>query len=309
MNNILNKRGLIEAILVGIIAVIFAISFVYSPPLLLLTLLLPTPFIVLVSRHGVAYGYFSLIIPLILISILIDPVFAIVDLMVFVPMALSMGHLIRKRHEEFSVIAMGTAITVFATFLMIQVYSFAFDVNVMDEITALLQEAIGNQTEMLMSMNFQVNNIKDMVDTFMMVFPGVVVVHSILVSFINYFTSGAILKKLGNKELGLPEFSNYKLPGNIVLGSFIIMILTYLTGFFEGIYTNTLMANVLVIFTFIFFTQGMAFISFLLEKLKFPKPFRIAVLLLIVIISPLLTLIALMGLIDSVFDMRRLRTR
>ncbi|GAB6085847.1 DUF2232 domain-containing protein [Alkaliphilus crotonatoxidans] len=309
MSNTLNKRGLAEAAIVGIVAAFLAVAFILIPPLLLLAMLLPAPFIVLVSRHSMVYSLISLVISSVLMSIIIGPVLAVINLLIFIPMALVMGDLIKKGYEEFSIIGIGTAITVLTIFLLIQIFSVALNISVINEISLILQDAIENQTEMLMSMNLQVNNIKEMVDTFMMVFPAVIVVHGILVSFINYFVSGAILKKLDNRELSLSEFSNFKLPNNIVMGSFIIILLTYLTGFFEGIYTNTLLANVLVIFTFIFFTQGLAFISYLLKKMKIIKPLRIAILIGMVIVSPLMTLISLMGLIDSVFDMRRLRTR
>lgn len=309
MNSLSNNRGLIEAALIATITSFFAIGMLFIPALFLLILLLPVPLIILVSRHGVKYGLYSLIISSLLIGFLTEILFTIFVIILFGPVSLAMGYFISKNHDDFSVIGSGAAISIFTIFLTIQLISYTAGFNIMDEIAILLQEAISNQTEMLQSMNFRINNSQELVNSFMMLFPGAIIIQSMLVAFINYFTAGTILKRLGMKELVLPEFSHFKLPGNIVLGSFLIILLTYFTSFIEGIYTHSLMDNVLLIFMFVFFTQGLAFVSFVLKKIKLYKPLRVAILILIVIISPLLIMVSVLGLIDSLFDLRKLRAR
>jgi uncharacterized protein YybS (DUF2232 family) len=82
--------------------------------------------------------------------------------------------------------------------------------------------------------------------------------------------------------------------------------LSYLTRYIKGIYHVNLLTNVMLLFVFMFFIQGMSVISHLIKRTKIPKTLRIFLLVLILFISPLLTVISFVGLLDAVVNIRNI---
>ncbi len=302
-----NKRALIEAALIASIATFFAIGFIFIPVLTLLLFLLPVPFMILSARHGTRYTILSLIITSLLIGVLTEIIFTLFVIMVFGPMAIVMGYYIKKNREAYAVIGMGAAVSIISIAVTIQLAATIGGFNLIDSIATIIRQVVDTQSEMLMNVNLSTINVKEMTNYLLMIIPGMLVVQSLVSAFLNYYLTVAILRRLRYNDYLLPEFSHFILPKNIVFGSFIIYALTFMSRYVEGIYHSSLVANVTILFVFIFFFQGLALISYMLEKIRLAKLVRMLILLLIVIISPLLTVVSFAGLIDSVFDIRKLR--
>ena len=302
-----NKRALIEAALIASIATFFAISFIFIPILSLLLFLLPVPFLILSSRHGTRYTVLSLIIASILIGVLTEIVFTLFVIMIFGPMAIIMGYYIKRNREPYAVIGFGAVASIISIFATVQLVSTIGGFNIINSIEGIIRQVVESQGEMLMSVNLSTLNINEMANYLLMIIPGMLVVQALVSAFLNYYLTVAILRRLRYTQYSLPEFSNFILPKNIVLGSFIIYTLTLLSRYVKGIYHTSLMANATILFVCIFFLQGLALISYMLKKVKILKLVRIFIIILIVLISPLLTIVSFAGLIDSVFDIRKLR--
>ena len=302
-----NKRALIEAALIASIATFFAISFIFIPVLTLLLFLLPVPFMILSARHGTRYTILSLIIASILIGVLTEIVFTLFVIMIFGPMAIVMGYYIKRNREPYAVVGMGAAVSIISIFVTIQLVATIGGFNVIDNIASIIRQVVDNQTDMLINVNLSSVNISDMANYLLMIIPGLLIVQSLVSAFLNYYLTIAILRRLRYSEYVLPEFSHFILPKNIVFGSFMIYALTFLSRYVEGIYHSSLAANVTILFVFVFFLQGLALISYILKKVKILKAVRIFIIILIILISPLLTIVSFAGLIDSVFDIRKLR--
>jgi len=295
--------------MIATIASFFAISLSHIPILFMLIFLIPVPFMVLTTRHNIKYGLFSLVIASLIIGFSIDIVFTLLVVLFFGPMSLAMGHLIKERKDDFTVIGIGTVISIFTVFLSIQLVSIVGGFNFINEISTMLQDTVQQQMDSLVEMDLQAADAENIVNYFMVLFPSIIIIQSTFLTLINYYVTIAILRRLRFSDAILPEFSYFKLPGNIILGSFIIMVLSYFTGLFEGLPTDSLMSNVLLIFTFIFFIQGLAFISFFLKKKRVPFVIRILIMGIVLLISPLLIFVSMLGLIDSLMDMRKIRLK
>ncbi|WP_026476784.1 DUF2232 domain-containing protein [Alkaliphilus transvaalensis] len=309
MNTLPSNRGLVEAAMIATIASFFGIGYYYMPTLFLLIFLVPVPFIIITTRQSLKYGLFSLIVSSLITGILTDILFTLFLLIFFGPLSLVMGHLIKKDRDDFTVIGIGSAVSILTIFLFIQVISLIGGVNILEHIGMIVRDAIDNQAAALASMNLELIDIHYFFNYMMMIFPSLIIIQSIFVTFINYYVSLSILRRLRFSERTLPEFSEFKLPANIVLGSFLIMILSYLTRYFENIHTDNLINNVFLIFAVVFFIQGMASVSFFLKKKGIYKIVRVFIYILIILISPLLLLVSLLGLLDSMIDMRKIRQK
>lgn len=303
-----NKRAVIETSLITAMTTMFLIAALYIPLLSLLIILLPVPLIILATRHGIKYSIFALVVVSFLIGFLTEIVYTFFVLLFFGPMVLLMGYGIKQKYESFHTIAIGAAALIFSAFFSIQILAIIGGVRVIDEIAMILGEIIENQIQILKDMKVQTLEAEDILNYLMMIFPGVIVIQGMVGAFINYYMTMAILKRINAYSYDFVQFSHLRLPSNIVLGSFIIFILTFFTRYIEGISYPTLLANITLIFVFIFFLQGLSIISYLLKKIKIHKAIRISILILIVIISPLLTLVALIGVTDAFFNLRKLKS-
>ena len=307
MNLMSDKRALIEAALMATISSFFVISFIYIPFLALLLILLPVPFLVLATRHGNRYVVFSFLITSIIVGALTGIIYPIFIVLLFGPMTLVMGYFLKRQANPYRVIGLGPLISVFSIFIVVQLVDWVAGIYLIDELILMLQSVIDHQIGALENMDIQAISREELLSYLVIIIPGAFVVQSLLICFLNYYMTAAVLKRLGIDQQELPEFSNFRWPGNIVLGSFIIFILTFATQFIEGIYAQTLLTNITLIFSFVFFLQGIAFISFFIKKTRVNKFIRMVILGVIVILSPLLTIVAIMGLVDALFDMRNLK--
>ncbi len=306
MKNYDEKKAFIEAALIAAITTVFTISIIYIPILSVSIMLIPVPFMVLAYRHGNRYSILSFVTFSLLIGILVELIYAGFLLLIFGPMILAMGHYIKKQKEPYAVIGIGTIVSVFSVLIIFQVASYIGNVNIFDEITLAMEGVVNKQIDMLKTMNIDTFNANEVLNYLLMIVPGVFVIQSMIIAFGNYYITANVLKRFNVNNIELPQFSNFRLPRNIVLGFVIVFILSYLTRYIKGIYHVNLLTNVTLLFVFMFFIQGMSVISYLIKKTKIPGAVRISLLVLILFISPLLTVISFVGLIDAIVNIRNI---
>lgn len=285
----------------------FVISGIYIPILSLLIFLLPVPLMVLAARQGARYAFFSLIIVSLLIGTLLGIIYSIPILVIFGPMTLVMSYFIRRKHESFVAIGLGAAATALSVFLLMQLVSMAGGFNIVDEISEIIRETLELNSQLFKNTNLGVVNTEEILNYFLLMIPGLIIVQSIVGAFINYYLTISILRRLRFNDYPLPGFSELRLPGNAALGFLVIFILTYMTKYIKGINYHAMVVNIGYIFVTIFLLQGMAVVNYFLKKVNANKAVRGILLFLIIIIFPLLVLTLTIGLIDSLFDIRKIK--
>ena len=298
-----SKRALIEASLIAGIVSIFAIIGAVTPLLSILLILLPVPFIFITVRHKFLYSFFSIIITSLVLGIFLGIVYSFFLLIMILPMTIAMGRYIKKEKEPFFVIAIGTMVATLSTFFIIQLVG---EINIIQIMADAMREVLAHQQEMLLSINLTAAvEVDNMINYFIMLLPALLVVQAIVSTFANYYLCIASLRRFAVKNVTLSEFSNFKLPKNIVLGAFIIFVLSFLTRYVEGLYHDALIMNIVVIFAFIFFMQGLAFINYYMKKMKVHKALRVILTIIVVLVGPIMTVTSFIGVIDSIFDIRK----
>ncbi len=160
---------------------------------------------------------------------------------------------------------------------------------------------------MLKDMEVEVLSANEILDYLLMIIPGILIIQSLFIAVANYYLTSAALKRFNSDNFALPQFSTFRLPSNIALGIFIIFTLSYLTKYIEGIHHISLFTNVMLLFIFLFFLQGISVVSYLIKKANIPRVVRVILIGIILFISPLLTAISFVGLVDSIVDIRKLR--
>jgi len=136
-------------------------------------------------------------------------------------------------------------------------------------------------------------------------FPGTIIVFSLVIAYLNYAFLSWLFGKTGKKVSGLPPFRTFSLPKNILIGSVIIYLLSYITVNMGIIDKSLIMFNLELLFTFVFSIQGLAVIFYFGYLKKIPK-------VVLVIVSGIFiftwlgqTFLFLLGLVDVVLNIRR----
>lgn len=135
--------------------------------------------------------------------------------------------------------------------------------------------------------------------------PGILIVFSMIVAYLNYATLSWFVGKTGRKIVSLPPFRMFSLPKSIVFGSLLIYVLAYLTILSGIIDKSLIMFNLEMLFTFIFSVQGLAVVFFFGYWKKIPK-FVILIVSAIFVFTWLgETFLFMLGLTDIILDIRK----
>lgn len=135
--------------------------------------------------------------------------------------------------------------------------------------------------------------------------PGTMIVFSLVIAYLNYAVISWVFRKSGRKISALPPFRTFSLPKNIIMGSLIIYLLSYITVNMGIIDKSLIMFNLEMLFTFVFSVQGLAVVFYFGYTRKIPKPLVIIVSGIFILTWLGQTFLFLLGLTDVVLDIRK----
>lgn len=312
--NIDGKRGnkIIEGIFVIAIATVFMLIGMYYLPLIIF--LYPIFFIVLGVRNGVKYNIISLIISSLFVGLIIDNVSGIFILLIFAPLSIGLNYMIKKRRKSFEIIAISTVILLVSFLLVINIMGDMSGVSIISQLEDSFTQALNSQIEILKDMDlsaYEVLKIRDLLENAMdyvlLILPAIVIIFSLVISYLNYLISSLILRRLGYGIVSIPKFSKFKLPNNVLLGTGIMFLGAFIIKGLKLFYYETILLNITVIASFMFFTQGLSVVDYKLIEKNLGRIPRLLIILFFTIILPLGWLISFIGILDVIIDFRKLR--
>ncbi|NMB26603.1 MAG: DUF2232 domain-containing protein [Tissierellia bacterium] len=312
--NIDGKKGnkIIEGIFVIAIATVFMLIGMYYLPLIIF--LYPIFFIVLGVRNGVKYNIISLIISSLFVGLIIDNVSGIFILLIFAPLSIGLNYMIKKRRKSFEIIAISTVILLVSFLLVINIMGDMSGVSIISQLEDSFTQALNSQIEILKDMDlsaYEVLKIRDLLENAMdyvlLILPAIVIIFSLVISYLNYLISSLILRRLGYGIVSIPKFSKFKLPNNVLLGTGIMFLGAFIIKGLKLFYYETILLNITVIASFMFFTQGLSVVDYKLIEKNLGRIPRLLIILFFTIILPLGWLISFIGILDVIIDFRKLR--
>lgn len=135
--------------------------------------------------------------------------------------------------------------------------------------------------------------------------PGAIIVFCMVFAYVNYGVISWVVGKTGKKISKLPPFRAFSLPKNIVIGSLLIYLLSYLAISIGFIGESLLMFNLEMLFTFVFSIQGLAVVFYFGYFKRIPKIIVFIVSAIFVFTWLGQTFLFLLGLTDLVLDIRK----
>lgn len=300
------------AVVVGI-SLLMTIGLYIFPSIIFL---FPVAFIVIGVKYDMTNSFISILLTSFLIGISIDMISGVMMLAVFGPMALYIADGMDKRKKSREIIVPSSIIffiSIILVFIMLRGFS---GVSLIE----LLEENLKTYTDMQMEVieDMELTNIEsfrvrelasNMYNSVVSIMPSIFIVLSIFISYINYYLSTIVLRKLGLGIRDNPRFSKFSLPSNFIIGSIVMFLIVSLLGNFETIPNDMVQLNLIVLIVSLLYIQGLSVLDFLLLRFRLNMVFRLIIVGITMFASPIIKLLAVVGIVDIIFDFRKLRRR
>lgn len=309
----METRALVEGALLVAIAAVLMIASAYVPFFMMVgAILWPIPVTILTFKYDLKFSMLSLVVLFIITSILTDPLSTLTTIMMLgIPSAV-LGFCLRKRYSPFTtVVSMSLSMFI----MMVVVFKFSTILVGQDMVQLLYKqfdEVAAKTREMLKSMGMseqEINSnssIQAMNSNFIkMVFPGLLAMGALFVSFLNYYVVGKIFKRLRIKIEEMKPLDQWYVGRNLSFGVFFITIASWLLSYLKVPSADVVFNSIFLIFNYIFLFNGLAVIAWYLKKKGISGRVRV-LLIVLILFTPLSSIIFYLGLVDYVLDLRKI---
>ncbi|HQD54782.1 MAG TPA: DUF2232 domain-containing protein [Peptococcaceae bacterium] len=304
---------LLFVVLLGLVG-LFIPSF-----MMLIQLFWAVPLIVLLVRHGFAFGLYTFVFIFAILLVLAGPVQALILLLPLGGVSWAYGLAFRKDYRPRTALLLGVGVTMAAflgliLFLVLQrgitldYISQQLQANVEPMIEKYRSEGLFNKnypgfTEETFRQQLQIA-----VQTIIRLFPALSLIWGTIVAAANYFFARSALQSLEMQVPVVSPLSQWQLPWWVIWG-FIFGYAAYLWGdYYEVAWALVVGQNIMLLYALVFFVLGCAVASFFLKKYISSSNMRWVVVLLCLLFTGILlvVLLVLLGLLDLLFNYRKL---
>ncbi|KGF09888.1 hypothetical protein HMPREF1633_11545 [Tissierellia bacterium S5-A11] len=282
---------------IGIIGILIPIAYVFLP-MLFLTEAMDRG---LVKIMGTFLG-------LCLVLEALVPRMGMVLFTLFGPLILILHYCLVTKKDLLTSLALSSGLFLLSILVVLQstgVLGFIQKDNFPQEIIQMQREAGIWQD----SMTSYIPAFESMVRGMVQYLPAILVVLSLIVTYVTLTFTGRKLLLRGKLVVQPPSFFYFRLPQGIfaILGTFLVLGLVFQADLDK--FAPLLLNNGLVLVGFLFFIQGLALVDFSLVKLRMVRFFK-AILLTMIVLTPLLQIpLAFLGLLDSLLNLRRIHLK
>lgn len=306
------KENIIEAAIVTFIMVFYIVYGINFFPLLIL--FIPVPFIVLGVRNGLYSNILSILLTSIIVELILGDTIGASLVFVLAPLSIAINYCIKKRKDSKQTVLI-SVISFLVPFMILLILGIKIaDIDLISEMDAAFTEYMAMQIDGLKEMgltNHKILKIMDQVESgyneIIMLIPSLISVFSLFITYINYLLAGIVLRKMGYELIKRPRLSKFKLPSNVLLGVGIMLLAGFIFIWLDIQNSQALLLNITFLIGIMFMIQGLAVFDFFLKKIKMKLVFRIILIVLSIVFLPMGSLIIFLGILDSIFDMRKLR--
>lgn len=313
MNKNVKTTRLTEAALMTGIMVIASIIGNILP---IIDIIYPLPAIILAKRHDYKASIMSLVVAAIIIPMILGLHTGIYYIALYSPLAAVMAFLIAKDKQPSLVILSGTIAFILGLVAMVIVLQTVMGINIIDQLHEISLNSFDAQQNFMSKLGMLGENTDKVQDTYeqliqviLTIIPAMIIAMSAAMATLNYLVVSKLSRKLNIKIIQPGEFSKLKFPDNFSLGILVIMILMWILSNLNFQNYDNLYINILYIGIMLFFIQGLAVMKYLLIKYNLNRGLRIFIIITIFLFPIFTYTTILMGLIEAIFDFRRLKRR
>ena len=300
----------------GVIALTVLLGIVAFSYLPFLLILYPLGFIMYGVKYGVNGGVITSLLTALILGIIENFTNTYVLIILFTPLVVTMIYSMKKRRRPLETL-LAAAIAFFASSLVLFFLADSLrGLSIVNELEESFKEVLFLQVDMLKQMglsNYEVDKtrvlLQDAYKYIILILPSILMILALTISYLNYIIAVYLLRILGIGVLAMPWLHKFSAPNNFALGALVMFLGAFLMRGIDAKYYETISLNLIVLIGLVFILQGLAVVDFYLIKWKQNKFVRFLTIGLSVFLSPILTVISLLGGIDLVFDFRKIRRR
>lgn len=305
-------QPIIEGAIVTAVVVFIGLLSAYLTPLLLA--LYPVAVIV----HGVKRGFSSAVIAISIASLTVgiatgSIINGVILLINFGPLSLGLIYAIKNRRKPFEILITGVVLFFVSNIFVFYLVDLLTGVNIISELEAAFKETVLVQLEMLEGMelsNYEIDNARTMLEEgyrhVILIMPALIMLLSLIVSYVNYLLFVLISKKQGIGNFQMPLLHKFSVPNNFAVGILVMFVGVFIVKSIDSKYYDIILLNLVIMVGMIFIIQGLAVINFFTIKWNLNRFMRGLVIFLVVAFSPALTVVSLIGAVDIVLDFRKI---
>lgn len=319
----MNKKiTLPQTIVITLFTIIMILVAVNIPALSILTISVSSLFVVIAALSDTKGIFISFAMVILGLIFFIDPVYIFDICLNFVIPGIIIGIITRnilnyKEDNKYNPIFMGTIAFILGLIANYLVSKYLFNINMLEEFTSVMKAQLSTQISVIQE---SVSNLASMpniteesiIQTVLNIMPLILFSRAIILAILTYFLAIFTLKKIRKNNIketlkGI-KFSRFYLPGNAVLTSFILYILIMLLEILKTpLYTDLILMNLELIFYILFFIQGVSVAVFFGKKwLKSGQIIKFTMGVIAILVLGIMS-ISILGMIDTIFDFRRVK--
>jgi uncharacterized protein YybS (DUF2232 family) len=305
-------RGSVQVLVLVMLTVTLFAAAGYVPLLgIIVSLLAPTPLLLVTLRHGLRTGLLALGLAILSLALLFGGLQSMIFFAEYGVMALTMAEAVRRRWSVEKTLLVTTAIPLLATSLVMAVLfsSAGVDLNT-------LSQRLENDFSQILPQYFTDGGgsvdgdlrtyMQEALTIALQLLPSLVIISTAAGALANYSVVRLLWRRMGDREL-FPAMSltQWKAPEACVWA----LIAGGLCYFLPLPSLRVVGLNVLLLVSLVYLIQGLGILVFYLHKTSVPPLFR-SIAYLFLVIQPLLLLgVVAFGLFDLWFDFRRLSNK
>ncbi|MDA1610402.1 YybS family protein [Bacillus cereus] len=296
------------AALLAIYAMLLLIS-MYVPILgAVVTFALPLPFILLTIRYKLSSA-FVIFTAALFITVIVSQPMNLVKTTMFGLIGIVLGYMYKKQKKPVEILMAGTLAYLIGIMLIYVASIKFFNIDLMKQMQNMFNESMTQSEKIVTAAGMPISKEQkelfvQMNDILQTVFPSILVMVSVFLSWITVIISGSALRKLKHDVIPWPKFKDIQLPKSIVWYYVIFILLSTFIKVEPTSYLHMVFSNLYVIFTLLLVLQGLTFIAFLAHSKGFTKGVPIISFIACMFIPMLFPLVTILGIIDLGISLR-----
>ncbi|NRG43866.1 YybS family protein [Bacillus sp. CRN 9] len=299
------------AVLLAVFTVLLLMS-LYIPVLgVLLTFVLPLPFILFAAKNKRSDSIVFFIAGL-LFSLIVGTVISIPITLAFGLTGLVIGDFIREKKERSATFIGGTLTFLVVSILIYAAMNVLFNINFVEEMTKVMDESIEMSRSVVDSIGAGAadteelfNQLETAMKTMETLIPSILVMMSLSTAFIIQLIAFPIVKRFGVEVTKWNSFADLTFPKSILWYYLITIFATLMMNPEEGTFWYMALLNLSFILQMLMVIQGLSFVFFFSRLKGWPKAAPVIILILTVFMPIFLYIIRILGIIDIGFDLRK----
>lgn len=283
----------------GTLGIFFPVLYIFFPMLFLTEALEQGMFKILLAFIGVC----------LLIGV-ISPVLGFGIFTLFGPLILMLHYCITTKRGVLETLSASTAV-LFTAFLVLMhttgILELMKDPNLPAQILETQKEVLKNLGVAKETLSTFDRGFPLMFQRMLEILPSILVILSLVISYVTFSFTGRNLLRKGKLIGQPPSFIFFSLPSGLLPISVGLIVMGFIGGeALEGTW-EIMMTNVTVLFGFLFFIQGLSVLSFFASKFKVLSILKWIALFFIILTPGIQVPIVMMGLMEYVFNFRRIQ--